>query len=354
MRLLFITQKLKDQDAFGVLWVREFIRQGFDVTVVCLEGGVGGVGLVGEGGESGKGKVESVFEFPVLSLGKEHGVSRLQSVLRFERLIVTEQYDRVFIHMAPVWYALGFWYWMLKRISVYLWYTHYKMQLGVRLFGWFGTRFFCATPQSLPQYTASLDQAPMKKTVVGHGIDLAFWPKRRNLSMHPHRLLAVHRLSRSKRLEILIKALPLLDSAYTLDVYGIEAEKDYAEELKQLVADLQLQSRVTFHGTVPMKTLPEIYVRHRFIMNMASETIDKTMLEAMTCGCYPVTTKPNAEAIGIPAAPEDDTPEAVAAFVQANAEKAHIDPDEMYRIVEEGHSLAGLVATMGEYIRKGD
>ncbi len=331
MRILFITQKLKQQDAFGVLWVREFIRQGFDVSVICLEGS----------GET--------FEFPVHSLGKENGVSRLQSALKFWKLITSLKYDRVFVHMSPVWYTLGFWWWLVRGVPTYLWYTHYKMQLGVRLFGFFGKRFFCATPQSLPQYEGN-----KKKIVIGHGIDLTFWPKRRNLSMHAHRLLTVHRLSRSKRLEIVIKALPLLDPVYTLDVYGIEAEVTYAAELKKLVSDLRLQSRVTFHGTVPMTKLPEIYTHHRFIMNMASETIDKTMLEAMTCGCFPVTTKPNAEAIGITTAPSADTPEAVAAFLKSQGEKAPIDADEMYRIVQEHHCLSGLVKKMGEYMKKGE
>ncbi len=331
MRILFITQKLKQQDAFGILWVREFIRQGFDVSVICLEGS------------------SETFEFPVHSLGKEMGDSRLVSIYRFWKVITTKKYDRVFIHMAPVWYALGFWWWLVRGIPTYLWYTHYTMQLGVRLFSFFGKRFFCATPQSLPQYEGN-----PKKIVLGHGIDLAFWPKRRNLSMHANRLLSVHRLSRSKRLEIVLRALPLVDSAYTLDVYGIEAEADYAAELKNIVADLHLQSRVTFHGTVPMTKLPEIYTHHRFIMNMASETIDKTMLEAMTCGCYPVTTMPNAEAIGISMAPLADTPEAIAAFLRLQGEKAPIDADEMYRIVTEHHSLSGLVSKMGEFIRKGD
>ncbi len=349
MRLLFITQKLTAQDAFGVLWVREFIRQGFEVAVICLEGGEKWhKRQEGKEGQE-RGAADTSLGFPVYSLGKENGVSTFESVLRFERLIVSLSYDRIFIHMVPIWYALGCWWWVIRGIPCYLWYTHYKMQLGVWLFGFFGKRFFCATPQSLPQYEGN-----PKKIVLGHGIDLAFWPKRRNLSMHPHRLLAVHRLSRSKRLEIVIRALPILDAAYTLDVYGIEAEPEYVMELTKLVADLRLQSRVTFHGTVLMQKLPEIYIRHRLIMNMASETIDKTMLEAMTCGCYPVTTAANAEAIGIPAAPENDTPETVAEFVKTYGGQSLIDADEMYRIVEEGHGLAGLVKTMGEYMRKGD
>lgn len=330
MRLLFITQKLHGQDAFGVLWIREFIRQGFEVSVICLEGS------------------EEKFEFPVYSLGKESGSSRRQSILHFEQLLTSLPYDRVFIHMAPVWYVLGFWWWSIRRVPTYLWYTHYKMQLGVKLFGWFGTRFFCATEQSLPQFNGS-----PKKTVVGHGIDLTFWTKRLNVCTNPHRLLVVHRLSRSKRLELSIRALTLLDSSFTIDVYGIEAEADYAAEMKALVNELRLQSRVTFHGTIPMEKLPEVYCNHRLILNMASETIDKTMLEAMTCGCYPVTTSENAKAIGIPASPTSDTPEAIAAFISTYANSAPLDADATYKIVSERHSLQGLVEKMSAYIRSG-
>ncbi len=336
MRLLFITQKLHGQDAFGVLWIREFIRQGFDVSVICLEGS------------------DQKFEFPVYSLGKESGSSRLQSAIRFEQLLTILLYDRVFIHMAPVWYALGFWWWSIRRVPTYLWYTHYKMQLGVKLFGWFGTRFFCATEQSLPQFpSASSGHSASKKTVVGHGIDLTFWEKRPNVCTDPHRLLVVHRLSRSKRLELSIRALTHLDSSFTIDVYGIEAEADYAAEMKSLVSELQLQSRVTFHGTIPMQKLPEVYAHHRLILNMASETIDKTMLEAMTCGCYPVTTAANALAIGIPEAPDGDNSEQIAAFIKQYAEKAPIDGDEMYRIVREHHSLEELVKIMSTSIKPG-
>lgn len=340
MRLLFITQKLHGQDAFGVLWVREFVRQGFEVTVVCLEGGtVGKEGKVGTVGKEG-------FEFRMLSLGKEKGFSRLRSVLRFEKIILTEKYDRVFVHMAPVWYALGFWWWILRRTPTYLWYTHYTMQLGVRLFGWFGTRFFCATPQSLPQY----DGSP-KKTVTGHGIDLHFWPQRQNVCDDSRRLLVVHRLSRSKRLELSIRALALLEG-YSLDIYGIEAEPAYAAEMKQMAADLGLSPRVMFYGTTPMETLPDIYSSHRLILNMASETIDKTMIEALTCGCYPVTTAANTAAIGLPSAPRADTPEAIADFVRVHAEAAPISGDEMY-IIAEKHSLTGLVTRLVGYMKKG-
>ena len=306
MRLLFITQKLHGQDAFGALWVREFMRQGYQVTVLCLEGS------------------DQKFDFPVVSMGKEKGVERIRSIFNFEKAILSLQYDRVFIHMSPVWYAFGFWWWLIKGIPAYLWYTHYKMQPGVRLFGWFGKRFFCATEQSLPQYDHS-----EKKVIVGHGIDLDFWGKRDNTCQDPFDLLMVHRLSRSKRVEIVLRALAISPQNYRLEIYGIEAELTYVAELQSLVRELKLESRVTFHGTVPMQNLPGIYSRHSLILNMASETIDKTMLEAMTCGCYPVTTTANARAIGISASPESDTPEAVATFVQKFAVQPPLSAEGM-------------------------
>lgn len=340
MKLLFITQKLHAQDAFGVLWASAFAERGYDVTVICLEDRRD-LASAALGGPS------KPFPFTVRSLGKDKGKRKLAQVLRFWKLIVTLKYDRVFLHMSPVWGLLGAWYWWPKRMPVYLWYTHYKMQLGLKLLGWYGKRLFCATPQSLPQYEGS-----PKKIVTGHGIDLAYWPKRRNTADDPTALLCVHRLSRSKRLEIVLNAMTLLPS-YTLAIYGIDAEADYATEMKELAAKLKLTGRVTFHGTALAKDLPAIYCAHSLILNMASDTIDKSMLEAMTCGCYPVVSAINAKAVGISAAPTSDTPSALAAFVTKHAASPPMGPDAMYEVVAERHSLASLVEKMDAYIRPG-
>src|SRR5437762_2430610 len=130
-------------------------------------------------------------------------------IMNFMKAITTLNYDRVFIHMTPVWGAFGAPVWIARGIPVYLWYTHYKMQAGLWLLGLYGKRLFCATPQSLPQYEGS-----PKKIVTGHGIDLSYWPKRQNVTEHPRHLLVVHRLSRSKRLELCIRALMFLPPDY--------------------------------------------------------------------------------------------------------------------------------------------
>lgn len=339
MKLLFITQKLHGQDVFTALWVEAFARRGYDVTVLCLEWNEADMNRVL--GRSGSPA------FRVISMGKEHGAGKVSQITTFLKQIRTLEYDRVFIHMTPVWGFVGAPVWLARRTPVYLWYTHYKMQTGLRVLGLYAKRMFCATPQSLPQYAHN-----PKKVIVGHGIDLSFWPQRSNTSKDSKHLLCVHRLSRSKRLEINLRALALLPG-YSLDVYGIDAEPDYAHEMRSLTTDLGLDSRVTFKGSAPAKELPAIYSSHRLILNMASETIDKTMLEAMTCGCYPVTTAGNARAIGISTSPEADTPEAVAAFIRKYADEAPMNVDAMYAVVRDKHGLDALIGKMDAYIREG-
>jgi len=340
MTLLFITQKLHGQDAFGALWIKAFEKIGYTVEVICLENRADQTGaLLGS---------ENPMAATVHSLAKEHGASKMSQILRFMWLITTLKYDRVFIHMTPVWGIFGAPVWMFRRVPVYLWYTHYTMQLGLWLLGLYAKRMFCATPQSLPQYEGS-----PKKIVTGHGIDLSFWPKRPNHAKNPHQLLIVHRLARSKRVELIIRALKQMSEEFTIDIYGIEAEPQYVKELHALVQELYLSERITFHGTKPAKELAELYQLHHLILNMASETIDKTMLEAMTCGCYPVTTKANALAIGIPQAPAKDTPEAIKDFILQHCKNPPITGDQMYHIVQEGHSLEGLMKKMDSYIRSG-
>jgi|CXWL01.1.fsa_nt_gi glycosyltransferase involved in cell wall biosynthesis len=340
MKLLFITQKLHGQDAFGALWAHAFAERGYEVTVLCLESRPE---LIAETlGTNG------AMNFVIRSMGKEKNDGKLKQVLRFWKVITTLKYDRVFIHMAPVWGFLGAPVFIARRVPTYLWYTHYKMQIGLRMIALYGKRMFCATKQSMPQY-----EGDPKKIVTGHGIDMRFWPKRENVCRTPHRLLGVYRLSRSKRLELCIHAFTLLPSSYTWDIYGVEAEPEYAKEMKELVTSMQLQERIRFHGTAAAKDLPGLYVKHRLILNMASETIDKTMLEAMTCGCYPVTTKGNAVAIGITDAPETDTPEAIAAFILAHEKTLPMTAEQMYATVEKGHSLSSLIEKMDVYIHPG-
>ena len=333
-KLLFITQKIHVNDddlAFTILWIKAFIKEGFEVEAICLE------------------KRDFDDSFPVHSLGKEEGAGRLTSIFRFLKLITTLKYDRVFVHMNPEYFTLGGWWWALRGTPCYFWYTHYTMTFHVFLAGLISKRMFAATPQSLPQYEGN-----KKKMVLGHGIDIDFWSVPPHANPSETSLVYINRLSRSKRVELAIRSLAFLPPEYTLDIYGrvVPGEEAYHQELQALANEEPYRGRVFLKGSLPMGSLKEVYPKHRLMVNMASETIDKTMLECMLFGAYPVTTPANSKAIGLPAYPAAETPEALATFIRGREwEQSSIQ--DLRRIVEERHSLGALIRKMSAYIRPG-
>jgi len=89
------------------------------------------------------------------------------------------------------------------------------------------------------------------------------------------------------------------------------------------------------------------------MVNMASETIDKTMCEGMLFGVYPVTTKGNSLAIGLPVYPENDEPETVARFIREGKWRI-FNREYLADIVRKRHSLESIVSTMKNYIAAGN
>ncbi|HWQ99432.1 MAG TPA: glycosyltransferase family 4 protein [Candidatus Methylomirabilis sp.] len=338
MRLLFITPRIDERHddlAFASLWAKAFADAGYEVTVIAGEVGT------------------HTLSLPVHSVGHEQGGSWLRSFLRFQKLVVSLKYDRVFVHMNTRWLAAGAWYWWMRRIPVYLWFTHYTRTASFRIGEICLKRMFAATKESLPQF-----EGDPRKIVTGHGIDTKFWDvpelpdAERESATH---LLCVHRISRSKRFELVLKALALLPSEYRVTHYGKpqdpSQDPEYAAEIDGLVSSLGLKDRVRFMGAIPMPELRKVYPHYRAFINLVPRTIDKSALEAMYCGLTPVMTRGHSDAIGYPDAPFDDSPEAAALFIKTMTMKPRA---ELRRIVEEGHSLKRLVEKMSVYIRPGN
>lgn len=337
LKLLFITPKIDeshDDLAFASLWAKAFSDAGFDVTVICTAKG------------------ETSLDIPVISLGGETGTPRWKQVLRFWKLLLTMPHDRAFVHMTPRWLFMGCWYWWLKKIPSYLWFTHYTNTISLKVGSRVAKRMFAATKECLPHYEGS-----PKKVVTGHGIDTSFWktePVPEEAREPKTHLLAVHRISRSKRFELVLKALAHLPSEYRLTHYGRPQDPrfdpTYQQEIESLIASLNLQDRVELKGSIPMRDLRSIYPRYRSFINMVPQTIDKSVLEAMYCGLTPIMNRGQAEAISYPNSPENDEPETVAQFIQSMELTSR---EELQRIVREGHGLDRLIEKMSEFIRPG-
>lgn len=333
MKLLFVTTKIDEHDddfAFAAQWVDAFIRQGYDVQVVCNQLG------------------HFDDRFPVYSLGKEKGYSEFSIAMRFLVYALTHKYDRVFVHMNPKYFTVVGWWWFLRGIPSYLWYTHYTTHLHLKIAGYISKRLFAATKQSLPQYEGS-----PKKIITGHGVDVQFWDSGKFApDEKKYNLLMVHRLARSKRVHLGIEALTHLPQECNLTIYGREVEPDYYEEMQQFIRENGLEDRVVFKGPLPMPELRAIYPEHRIMINMAMETIDKTMLEAMLNGVFPIVTPGNAEAIKLNLAPDAETAESIAEFIQMeNWNK--LSQLELKQIVIDHHSVDSLIRKFRDYMDNG-
>ena len=97
-------------------------------------------------------------------------------------------------------------------------------------------------------------------------------------------LLMVGRLQPWKGVQYAIRALPLTDPSLGVRLL-IGAEGTYRGELERLVAELELEDRVTFLGTIPHRELPRYFALADVVAgaSFASETFGMILCEALGC-----------------------------------------------------------------------
>ncbi|MBI5913468.1 glycosyltransferase family 4 protein [Candidatus Azambacteria bacterium] len=279
MRLLIVTQKVDESDAilgFFHGWIAEFAKHCERVTVICLE----------EGAHHLSENVK------VFSLGKEKKHSRLQYLAHFYRYIWQERnnYDVVFVHMNPEYIVLGGLLWKLLHKKITLWYTHKKIDVKLRIAVWLADVIFTASEKSF--------RLKSKKTkIMGHGIDTESFSPAIVPVGGDKIVLSVGRISPTKRQLDIVRAFESARKkvpAAVLYIVGIPVLKrneEYLREIKEYLKTHRLEECVKFFGAIPNKKMPPMYQKAAVAVNM-SETgsIDKDVLEALSCGIPALTT----------------------------------------------------------------
>lgn len=243
------------------------------------------------------GKIAVDDNVTVYSVGKEKGYSEPRRLIEFYRLIWRvlhkENIDTCFAHMMPLFSVLGWPLLKVHNIPITLWYTHSHVSPLLRIATLLVNRVVSASPSGFRISTK-------KVSFIGHGIDV-----NRFLLREPHCitqnklvLLTVGRISRVKRLDIQLKALALLPEhiRHNIEFHCVgdplgDQGLLYANELRQLVHTFGLKDIVFFEPALPFHQVHKTYQSADIFINTSdTDSIDKTVLEAMSCGLPVITT----------------------------------------------------------------
>jgi glycosyltransferase involved in cell wall biosynthesis len=126
---------------------------------------------------------------------------------------------------------------------------------------------------------------------IPNGIPEKFFEK--SLGISRNKIIYLGRISPIKNLEVLIKAMALIeDNQISLDLVG-PTEKKYGEKLKKIIHDLNLNSRINF--TKPIydldKKISKIDSGNVFVLPSKREGMPQSLIEAMARGKIVISSK---------------------------------------------------------------
>ncbi len=273
MRLLFITQVVDLDSAslsFTHRWLAEFSKHYESIEVICLA----------------EGRHELPANVHMHSLGKESGVSRIRYLLRLYRYIWTlrKKYDAVFVHMNPEYVVLGAVPWRLLGKRVFMWRNHWAPGIIVDVAVALADKTFCTSKYS---HIAKFK----KNMLMPIGIDTEAFQREPHTKRDDKAILSLGRIAPSKNIGVIIAAVDILERRGVeahASIYGPHVPQDdgYYQQILASVQEMQLAERIEFHPGVPNTETPHLYNTHGIFVNCSkSGMYDKTIFEAMACGC---------------------------------------------------------------------
>lgn len=274
--LLIITQKVDQNEqllGFFIKWIIGFAGKFNKITVGCLE----------------QGHYNLPDNVIVKSFGKDIKLPKIIQLFNFYKLIVGESknYDAVFVHMNPIWVVLGGWWWRLSGKKISLWYAHGKVSFVLKTAEKFTHLIFTSTKEG-----CRLNSSKIK--VVGQGIDTDHLKPAVTKHNDKFKIVSVGRIAPSKDYETLISAVNLLPrDSIKIEIVGgigVSEDNDYLILLKNVISAKNLSDVIEFKGVVPNYDILPILQSADLFVNMGQTgSLDKAILEAMSCGVIVLT-----------------------------------------------------------------
>jgi glycosyltransferase involved in cell wall biosynthesis len=348
MNILFLTRKVDSDDdaaSFVTDWLREFSVQlaGGKLIVICQE--MGRAPALGE-------------NVAFYSLGKERGYGKLKQFFLFQKYLWLNirQVQGVFAHMIQHYSIMAGPWCFLFRKKLFQWYAHKSVNILLRLSALFVDGFVTPSSESFRLDT----KRPVH--IFGHGIAVdQFIPLQAPAAgeSSPH-ILTVGRISPVKNIDKMLAFIPYLIrnpvfknvSFQIIGSPGLPSHSEYMERMQQWVHEMSLGRFISFLGPMPNKDTIFYYQHADIFINM-SETgsLDKVVLEAMSCGTVVLTSNEAFRSIvPIELFFDSTDPEQIAKKIdevyklRADARK-HLG-QQLRQVVVENHSLKRTVSSI--------
>ncbi|MEO6095945.1 MAG: glycosyltransferase family 4 protein [Fibrobacteria bacterium] len=194
--------------------------------------------------------------------------------------------DRCFIHMNHPWgYRLQPVF-RLTGIPCVMWYAHGNVSPSLRWALRGVTRVITSTPEGFRIKSPKI-------RIVGQGIDSRLF-RVPAFAAERNDILYVGRVSPRKRIDLLLAVMAevaKIDPAnpMRLRIVGptlTPEDQRYDMEMRSRMWSMGLQDRVEFTGFVPQEHHPGLYASAFLHLNVSKTgSMDKTVLEALACGC---------------------------------------------------------------------
>ncbi len=346
MKLLVITQKVDKNDpilGFFHNWVLKLAPNFEKINVICL----------------GIGEYDLPENVKVYSLGKEafenpdfYFVARLKYVWKFYKYIwgLRNEYDAVFVHMNQEYVILGWKFWKLSGKKIFLWRNHPKGNFFTDIASLVSEKVFYTSPKS---YTAKFKNSFLMPV----GIDTEkFKPQSENKKRNS--ILSLGRISPIKNIDKLVESAVLLDQRnvdFCLDIVGDSVNPEdaqYLDILNKKAEILMAKGKVNFLKAVSQEEAVRLYQKHEIFVNLTpSGSMDKTILEAICCGCVPVVSNEyykDMESVIFTSSSLEDIAQNLDTVL---TKKPNIDVASLRQYVVENHGLNALIGKLVKEIK---
>lgn len=276
MHLLVFNLKTDSGDSvlgFTTDWLNALAAQCEQVTVITMC----------------KGKLNLNANVRVLSVGKERGLSEFSRALEFYRLLFNvlsnNKIDACFAHMMPLFAVMGWPLLRSRNIPIVLWYAHGHVSILLRVATALVDKVVASSPSGFRIRTN-------KFIAIGQGINTErFSPSNGRVAFCDEKLrfITIGRISPIKRIEISIDAFGALPDDICRNIeFSIvgsaegEESEEYERGLRKRAAAFK---HIKFENSVPFSVIEKQLQQSDVFINCSdTDSLDKAVLEAMSCG----------------------------------------------------------------------